>query len=54
MAKDTRELVYDFNKLVIGDEENKVFVVPMQAKIIKSLIYLKGFIILKEMLGLRW
>ncbi|MCF8369268.1 MAG: hypothetical protein K9G76_09520 [Bacteroidales bacterium] len=29
MAKDTRQLVYDFNKLVIGDSENKLFVGPL-------------------------
>lgn len=29
MAKDTRQLVYDFNKLVIGDAENKLFIGPL-------------------------
>jgi len=29
MAKDTRQLVYDFNKLLIGDAENKLFVGPI-------------------------
>jgi GTP1/Obg family GTP-binding protein len=29
MAKDTRQLVYDFNKLVIGDSKNKLFVGPL-------------------------
>ena len=35
MAKDTRQLVYDFNKLVIGDAENKLFVGPSSEEIEK-------------------
>ncbi|MDZ7742227.1 MAG: hypothetical protein U5Q03_10855 [Bacteroidota bacterium] len=29
MAKDTQQLVYDFNKLLIGNSENKLFVGPL-------------------------
>lgn len=35
MAKNTRELVYDFNKLIIGDAENKLFVGPISDEIEK-------------------
>ena len=35
MAKDTRQLVYDFNKMVIGNAENKLFVGPLSEEIEK-------------------
>ena len=37
MAKDTRQLLYDFNKLIIGNAENKLFVGPLSRVIIDFL-----------------
>jgi hypothetical protein len=37
MAKDTRQMVHDFNKLVVGNSENKLFVGPLTKKIIEFL-----------------